>query len=870
VPKQTFSYDGLGRPLHRTRGNASWTTAWANGVGTEVNGDTGTVRATEYDARGRVVSRTFQPGAVYAGLDGPTAFTLAYDGFDAVVSVAEQRPSGTVNSVFSYDDAHFLAGVSRGADSMQFNAWPGGRRKFVTVQGKSVGTTFDGRGRLSSVSGDWGATNVAWAPGGAQLTDLSDARLSQHWSWNSRGLLESTSFGAETLIYGDYDSRGNPLAESRVGYPARAFTYDSADRLTAARELDGSTHVYAYNVDGSRKSETLTADAGVFVSTYSELTSPAQGIQIDTLDADGGVVTARYLNDAEGHLKQVTRGALVTNYIWDVDDRLVRVDAPDSLTSFSYDAYGIRRAAVTQSKPLPGSSVSRSWVWNGEEPIAEVPVGASTQLLANVGGFRIAQGGIRFGFDSIGSAVSAVDTFTTTANAWSAWGAPAAPPPLTSPSVGYAGGSFDSAVNANYFQQRWMDPVTGSFLSADPVGASAYVSRTNGIGPWSYGALSPMRFTDPDGRDFMPPRGYSSCEAKGSDAERSECVRSLNQQGEATLALGALGACAYVPGCLPLLGKLGLGATTAQWLAGIQGHRKDGSLLQHAPDPVTAALDGIADSAVNCRSRISEGDWFNGDCANTALILGVGARGAASALARTNTARSAVLGTRLALGRLEVSSAEESALATFSREALSPLETGTLTSAAPGTFSSLAGPTAGFKKVVDFEKWLASQRAMSNVGDAYAEMYGHGDFAGMGVESEAGWWGGSTTPTRVPDFIVGPGGPADTVAYQKLFARPSWRTAARQTVWQSAAPGSSTVTRQCPTCPTEVYRWDTNGRQGFDINHRPTWHSRKLSAYEEYIGTGKLPTRAEVIDLSHENIELQCVTCNRSNEFNDP
>ena len=129
-------------------------------------------------------------------------------------------------------------------------------------------------------------------------------------------------------------------------------------------------------------------------------------------------------------------------------------------------------------------------------------------------------------------------------------------------------------------------------------------------------------------------------------------------------------------------------------------------------------------------------------------------------------------------------------------------------------------------------------------------------------------------PTRPPDFIVGPGGPADTVAFQKLFSRTSWRDATAPSLWQKAAPGSSTVTRECPTCATEVYRWTVTDkgalRQGFDINHRPTWHSRKLAAYIEYMRKGKLPTRSEVRDLYHEDLELQCGPCNQSNLFNDP
>lgn len=50
-------------------------------------------------------------------------------------------------------------------------------------------------------------------------------------------------------------------------------------------------------------------------------------------------------------------------------------------------------------------------------------------------------------------------------------------------------------------EQRWLDPLTGTWMSRDPVGAASYLQSPNELNPWLYAAGNPTRFTDPDGRD---------------------------------------------------------------------------------------------------------------------------------------------------------------------------------------------------------------------------------------------------------------------------------------------------------------------------------------------------------------------------------
>ncbi len=80
---------------------------------------------------------------------------------------------------------------------------------------------------------------------------------------------------------------------------------------------------------------------------------------------------------------------------------------------------------------------------------------------------------------------------------------------------GFTGHVLDASTDLGYMQQRYYDPISGRFLSVDPI--TAYSNPVGALNRYWYANNNPYRFTDPDGRQSC----VCSPEA---------LVRTLNQQ----------------------------------------------------------------------------------------------------------------------------------------------------------------------------------------------------------------------------------------------------------------------------------------------------------------------------------------------------
>lgn len=70
--------------------------------------------------------------------------------------------------------------------------------------------------------------------------------------------------------------------------------------------------------------------------------------------------------------------------------------------------------------------------------------------------------------------------------------------PAVEDGPGYTGHVQDAASGLTYMQQRYYDPATGRFISADPV--TAYANPFDHFNRYSYAKNGPYNFIDPDGR----------------------------------------------------------------------------------------------------------------------------------------------------------------------------------------------------------------------------------------------------------------------------------------------------------------------------------------------------------------------------------
>lgn len=207
----------------------------------------------------------------------------------------------------------------------------------------------------------------------------------------------------------------------------------------------------------------------------------------------------KYEYDAEGNRTKKSTGTTITSYSWDQRDRLTGATTKTSgttnkLVTVSYDAFNRRIAEYAGN----GSTVSRRdrYFWDGEEvhtiangtttptvtdrflmgpgidnTIADEKLGTVNWTLTDI------RGSIQEVLNSTGKSITKKDysTFgikTDTGN-----------PSVTDTVFAYTGREYDPDLGLQYNRNRWYDPNTQRFMSADPAQADVNTYRYTGNGP---------------------------------------------------------------------------------------------------------------------------------------------------------------------------------------------------------------------------------------------------------------------------------------------------------------------------------------------------------------------------------------------------
>jgi RHS repeat-associated protein len=248
----------------------------------------------------------------------------------------------------------------------------------------------------------------------------------------------------------------------------------------------GSSMSYGYDADGN-----LTTTPTGATATYdheSELASTAQG----------GTTTS-YTYDADGQRLAATRNsAAIATGTWNGANELTAyANTTADMSSADYDGDGLRTSSTT-IPAAGGSAATENFTWDpanssllmdsanayiygtGEAPAEQVNLstGKISYLAAD------ALGSVRGVVSSAGS--------LTASTSYDAWGNPQTTGGLTSYTpFGYAGGYTDPT-GLIYLINRYYDPATGQFQSADP---EADQTGT----PYSYTGDNPVNDTDSTG-----------------------------------------------------------------------------------------------------------------------------------------------------------------------------------------------------------------------------------------------------------------------------------------------------------------------------------------------------------------------------------
>ena len=308
-------------------------------------------------------------------------------------------------------------------------------------------------------------------------------------SWKTTSGAALGGFGYEYDAVGRIVSRSHAIGSNAFD---RAYAYDDLDRIAS----DGGV-AYTYDAAGNRTTrtedgETITYTLGVSdrLASYGRAASP--------LAADGG----SYTYNAAGCVTRIERdGRPTLDLAWNGQYQLVSVSTNGVFAeSYAYDALGRRVSTTTLEGTVrhvyddnwlcladidESGNVLRSYVWgDGIDNLFAVKIGGNvyhplTDIQGTVWGYVDSQNNIvaRWTYDAWGNVLSES----------------CAVPSLVFVRYRFQGREWSAVTGLINFRYRWYDPVTGRWISKDPIGLSG------GLNLYLLSENSPINTCDPIG-----------------------------------------------------------------------------------------------------------------------------------------------------------------------------------------------------------------------------------------------------------------------------------------------------------------------------------------------------------------------------------
>jgi RHS repeat-associated protein len=492
----TYSYDSAGELVSTT----TPATAFAlGGAITTTTYDPAGNKLTSTDSNGVITTWTYTPlgKAATVSYSGSSAHSVTY-GYDASGSKTGMTDAtGTSSNV--YDPFGEVTSTTNGAGQTTSYGYdadgyvtgityplPGAHSWATTA---TVGYAYDNADRLTSVSdftgktigvtdnADGGTTQETLGSSGDTITTAysNTQVVSSITLANSSNTLQSFTYGnaPDGSILSETDTPSSSLS------PA-VYAYDAQARVTSMTPGTGSTLNYAF--DPSSNLTTVPTGASTSYDNAGELTS-------STL---AGTTTSYTYSTAGQRLTAKQGSTTIASGTWNGAGQLTAYSDPAAnMTAATYDGNGERTATT-----IGGTSQNFTWdtasgspkiimdsgnayVYDGYAiPVEQVSLssGAVTYLLAD------SLGSVRGVVNSTGS--------LTASTSYDAWGNPSTSI-AASTSYGFAGGYTDTT-GLLYLVNRYYDPVTGQFLSVDPLVADT-------LQPYAYANDNPVNDTDPSG-----------------------------------------------------------------------------------------------------------------------------------------------------------------------------------------------------------------------------------------------------------------------------------------------------------------------------------------------------------------------------------
>lgn len=528
-----FAYDEFNRIIKITDANNSITNYIydPNGNLTEVIDANVNVTLFAYDSLDRLIINTDPLG---------NSDTFMYDNNSNLINTTN-RNGQTID--FQYDNLNQLVNKTLpGNLATDLNYDLTGNLTSITDPDSNLRFSYDGADRLASAA-TTGSPNqpdvtidYTYDNNGNRLTMTDSLTGTTNYLYDTLNRITTITSPANQIVNFGYDALSRRINTTLPNGVTTDFAYDPNSRLTSLQHKLGLTALsdfsYTYDTVGNRTVMNTTRSGltvnsslnyvydNIYQLTQATRPLPAQPDETfnydplgNRLQRDGETTNSTigqanrllddtaytYSYDNNGNLIQKTDKATneTTDYTYNTEDRLIRIDLPSaSIAQYRYDGLGRRIGKVVDG-------VITRYVYDSEDILLEFN-GANTQIARYTHGLSIdeplitARGGLNLYYhtDGLGSIIDLTDTngavvlsyiYDSFGNIEQQIGNVVNP-------YTYTGREIDTETGLYYYRARYYDSIISRFINEDPIG---FGGGDNNF--YRYVQNDPVNFVDPSG-----------------------------------------------------------------------------------------------------------------------------------------------------------------------------------------------------------------------------------------------------------------------------------------------------------------------------------------------------------------------------------
>lgn len=466
--------------------------------------------------------------------DGTLTESRTYDSNGNLSTVTHFNGAVTT---YTYDALNRLLSRSTpGETAVSFTYTPSGKRSTMTDASGTTTYTYDSMDRLSSKATPEGTLSYTYdAAGNLASMQSADGAVNVSYIWNSLNLLQQVADSRLGTTSYQYDPANNLSTMTYPNQVQSTFTYDKLDRVTS---LASGSSVYAYlrgltgnltsSLESSNRSTTWSFDGiyrltgetisndparnngsisysldpvGNRLSDSSSLPDISSGtwsynaddqLSSETYDSNGNVTSSggkQFTYDSQNHLLSMAATGKSVSIVYDGDGNRVSKTVNGATTQYLVDDLNPTGYAQVVEE-LTNGSASRTYTY-GLQRISEYQLvnGAWTPSFYGYDG-----GGNVRNLTNSGGAVTDTYEYDAFGNSLTTSGS-------TPNHMLYQGEEWDPDLSLYYLRARYMNPLTGRFVSRDP--DDGIDTDPASLHKYLYAEGDPVNLRDPNGREAI-------------------------------------------------------------------------------------------------------------------------------------------------------------------------------------------------------------------------------------------------------------------------------------------------------------------------------------------------------------------------------